>query len=97
MIRKEGKETAITVIRSGKNSTMRHMQRTQYVCAKWLTHIFSRFYDVLFLRHCPSPDMCGDLMTKPVTNASNYDAVKDLIFIDGVKELAVPDWNKLHE
>lgn len=41
--------------------------------------------------------MCGDLMTKPVTNASNYDAVKDLIFIDGVKELAVPDWNKLHE
>ena len=69
MILNEDNETAITVIRSGKNSTMRHMQRTQDVCAKWLTNIFSRFYDVLFLRHCPSPDMCADLITKPVTNS----------------------------
>ena len=34
-------ETAIPVVRSGKNQNMRHMQRTHDVCTKWLTNVLA--------------------------------------------------------
>ena len=41
--------------------------------------------------------MCADLMIKPVTIARNYVAMKDLVFLEGKKELPVPDWTQLRD
>ena len=61
----EDNETTITVIRTGKDQTMRHVQRTHDVCAKWITNVMSIMSDRLFLRHCPTDEMCADILTKP--------------------------------
>ena len=70
VIFEEDNESAIKVITSGRNPTMRHMGRTHRVCLAWLHETFANgHYD---LRRCSSDRMAADIFTKHFTNAAKW-------------------------
>jgi RNA:NAD 2'-phosphotransferase (TPT1/KptA family) len=74
---KEDNEAAIRVMSTGKNPTMRHMQRTHGLDLAWLCERFSR--KEFTLEYCPTRSMCADIFTKGFTERSKWIAARKLI------------------
>ena len=91
----EDNQTAITVVRTGKNQTMRHMQRTHDVCTKWLTNILATLSDRIHLNYCDTKEMCADILTKPFDSAIKFAAAKLLVMCEGFKGERILDWESM--
>ena len=57
----EDNESTIAVINSGKNPTMRHLQRTHDVSVKWLSDTFKSYKPRLSLINCDTKDQSADI------------------------------------
>ena len=66
----EDNQTAISVLRSGKNPTMRHLNRTHKISVSWLTERVKSDPQIR-MEYCDSNDMAADIFTKEF-----YDKVK---------------------
>ena len=60
----EDNESTIAVINSGRNPTMRHLQRTHDVSVKWLSDTFRFLKPRLSLINCDTVDQSADIFTK---------------------------------
>ena len=91
----EDNETTITVIRTGKNQTMRHVQRTHDVCSKWITNVMSIMSDRLCLRHCPTHEMCADILTKPFESPIKFKTSRQIVMHDDFRGVRTLDWAQM--
>ena len=66
----EDNSTMITVMRTGKNPTMRHLGRTHKVSVKWLHERFSESW--VNLKHIISKLQAADIFTKPFTDSLEW-------------------------
>ena len=74
---KEDNETAIRVMGTGKNPTMRHMQRTHGLCLARLHEQFSR--GEFILDKCPTRQMSADIFTKAILERLKWIHARKLI------------------
>jgi len=74
---KEDNEAAIKVMSSGRNPTMRHMQRTHGLDLAWLCERFDKGdYN---LTYCPTRSMSADIFTKGFTDKNKWIHARKLI------------------
>ena len=66
----DDKQSMIAVARTGKNPTMRHLERTHGVSVAWLHEMFKR--DEYALVHELSSKMAADICTKASLEACVY-------------------------
>ena len=64
----EDNESTIRVCKTGKNPTMRHLNRTHGVDVKWLYIVFGM--PNIQIGHCKTEHMAADVFTKAITNVS---------------------------
>ena len=76
-ILKEDNEAAIKVMNSGKNPTMRHMQRTHGLDLAWLTEQFQK--GDYRIEYSPTRSMFADVFTKAFTDRLKWILAKKLI------------------
>ena len=67
----EDNESAITVLSSGKNPTMRHMSRTQRISIAWIHERYISGDYVLI--NCHTDEMAADILTKSFSNKFKWD------------------------
>ena len=73
----EDNETCARICKSGKNETMRHLQRTHNISIAWLHGQFQRKeFDVI---NEPTDGMCADIFTKGFTDKSKWTHAINLI------------------
>ena len=83
----EDNESTIAIIRSGKNPTMRHIQRTHDVSVKWLSDQFKILKHRLKLINCDTNEQSADIFTKAFDNKDKWTKVCQLIGFGGFKPL----------
>lgn len=71
----EDNQAVIQIIRSGRNTTMRHFERTHRVPVAWLNEIYSR-NRFLRLIYAKSDRMIADLFTKQFTDIAKFSLLK---------------------
>jgi hypothetical protein len=70
LVFEEDNETAIHIMKTGKNPNMRYMTRTQGICCNWLKE---RFDDPqITLQKCDTHDMAADIFTTCFTDAMKW-------------------------
>jgi len=73
----EDNQAMIRVIETGRNPTMRHLQRTHRVSVAWLHETFQS--EFLSLRYSLTSRMCADIFTKAFTDVRQWGGVCALI------------------
>eukprot|EP00972_Heterocapsa_arctica_P108033 15911046-Heterocapsa_arctica.AAC.1 len=68
------------VLKSGKNPTMRHLNRTHRVNLAWLSQVFMKC-DQVHIAYCNANEQAADLLTKGFTNPQPWERVRSLIGI----------------
>ena len=63
----EDNTATMQVLKSGKNPTMRHLNRTHRVNFAWLSEVF-RKCDQVHIAYCNTNEQAADLLTKGFTN-----------------------------
>ena len=81
----EDNHAMIRVAETGRNPTTRYLAGTHRVSVAWLRETFSQ--QNISLMHEVSSRMCADIYTKAFTEATQWQAVCDLISIVGPKRL----------
>ena len=59
----------ISVVRSGKNPTMRHLERSHGVAVTWMHDMFER--DYMYLAYEVTDRMAADIYTKAFSDSEN--------------------------
>eukprot|EP00972_Heterocapsa_arctica_P098037 14463897-Heterocapsa_arctica.AAC.1 len=73
------------VLKSGKNPTRRHLNRTHRVNFAWLSEVF-RKCDQAHIACCNINEQAADLLTKGFTNPLVWERVRSLIGIIPLKD-----------
>ena len=61
----EDNAACMQIIKTGRNPTLRHVNRTQKVDISWLHDVFTdKCKDQLVMMYCQSKDMKADIFTK---------------------------------
>jgi hypothetical protein len=84
---REDNEAAIKIFKSGKNPTMRHMQRTHGICLSWLCEQFNK--GEFDLSYCPTAEMSADIFTKAFIDALKWMHARKLISHFSMSELGI--------
>ena len=76
----EDNQATIQILKTAKNPTLRHLNRTHRVNISWLCEVF-RDLDEVELVYCKTDDQAADILTKAFTNPIKWKAALDLIGI----------------
>ena len=76
----EDNQTALHVMKTGKNPNMRHLSRTHKVCTNWLHEVFDQDPTVKLI-YSDSLEMCADIFTKEFYEKDKWIRATDLISI----------------
>ena len=80
MIFQEDNQATIHILKTQKDPTLRHLNRTHRVNASWLCEVFKNFKEVE-LTYCKTDAVAADIFTKAFTNFIKWQAALDLIGI----------------
>ena len=83
----EDNESTISIIESGKNHTMRHIQRTHDVSVKWLSETFKKLKKRLRLVNCDTNEQSADIFKKAFDDTEKLLKVCKLIGLGGFRPL----------
>ncbi len=81
----EDNTATMQVLKSGKNPTMRHLNRTHRVNFAWLSEVF-RKCDQVHIAYCNTNEQAADLLTKGFTNPLLWERVRSLIGVTPLKD-----------
>ena len=76
----EDNQATIQILKTQKNPTLRHLNRTHRVNISWLCEVFRNLKEVE-LTYCKTDAMAADIFTKAFTNPIKWQAALDLIGI----------------
>ena len=76
----EDNQATIQILKTQKNPTLRHLNRTHRVNASWLCEVFRNLNEVE-PKYCKTDEMAADIFTKAFTNPIKWNAALDLIGI----------------
>ena len=82
----EDNTAAIAVVKTGKNPTMRHLDRTHGVCEAWLREHLATRPEEVNLVYCESAKMAADILTKGFTDQVKWQHATSLVGLVGHKE-----------
>ena len=75
----EDNQAVLQIIRTGKNMTMRHCERTHRVPVAWLHELYTANQDTYFKLHfAKSEQMVADLFTKAFTDVNKFTLLRSL-------------------
>ena len=75
----EDNQAVLQIVRTGKNMTMRHFERTHRVPVAWLHELYDANKDEFFrLHYAKSDEMVADLFTKAFTDICKFEMLKAL-------------------
>ena len=81
----EDNNVAITIVRTGKNQTMRHLTRTHGLCVGWLNErLVAGGFELVYE---PSASMRADIFTKSITNPQKWTNACNLIGLSWVDDV----------
>ena len=81
-------QAMISVIRSGKNPTMRHLERTHGLCIAWMHEVFMP--DTILLVYEITAKMAADIHTKPFKSAEAWKHACSLINVFDSTDISQP-------
>ena len=76
----EDNQATIQILKTQKNPTLRHLNRTHRVNVSWLCEVFRNLKEVELV-YCKTDAMAADIFTKAFTNPIKWNAALDLIGI----------------
>ena len=76
----EDNQATIQILKTQKNPTLRHLNRTHRVNVSWLCEVF-RILDEVELKYCKADEMAADIFTDAFTNHIKWNAALDLLGI----------------
>ena len=80
LVFQEGSQATIQILKTQKNPTLRHLNRTHRVNVSWLCEVFKNLKEVA-LKCCKTDEIAADIFTKAFTNPSKWSAALDIIGI----------------
>ena len=80
LVFQEDSQATIQVLKTQKNPTLRHLNRTHRVNVSWLCEVFGNLKEVE-LKYCKTDEMAADMFTKALTNPLKWNAALKLISI----------------
>ena len=80
LVFQEDNQATIQILKTQKNPTLRHLNRTHRVNVSWLCEVFRNLNEVE-LKYCKTDEMAADIFTKAFTNPIKWNAALDLIGI----------------
>ena len=80
LVFQEDNQATIRILKTQKNPTLRHLNRTHRVSVSWLCEVFKNLNDVE-LKHCKTDEMAAGIFTKAFANPVNWNAALELIGI----------------
>ena len=80
LVFQEDNQATIQILKTQKNPTLRHLNRTHRVNVSWLCEVFRNLNEVEF-KYCKTDEMAADIFTKAFTNPIKWNAALDLIGI----------------
>ena len=80
LVFQEDNQATIQILKTQKNPTLRHLNRTHRVNVSWLCEVFRDLNEV-GLKYCKTGEMAADIFTKAFTNPIKWNAALDLIGI----------------
>ena len=78
LVFQEDNQATIQILKTQRNPTLRHLNRTHRVNVSWLCEVFSNF-DEVGLKYWKTDEMAADIFTKAFTNPIKWNAALDLI------------------
>ncbi len=82
MIVMEDNEAVIKIVRKGRSTKLRHIQRTHRIVLDW-TYDLIKQNDCIWLRYIGTKDQVADLMTKGFLNSTLWSHLCQLIGVVG--------------
>ena len=76
----EDNQATIQILTTGKNPTLRHLNRTHRVNIAWLHEVFTKLPEVK-LEYCETDKQAADILTKAFTNPHKWEAALGMIGI----------------
>ena len=76
----EDNQATIQTLKTQRNPTLRHLNRTHRVNLSWLCEVFRNLKEAE-LKHCKTDEMAADIFTKAFTNPIKWNAALHLIGI----------------
>jgi len=76
----EDNQSVLYIVTTGKNQTMRHMERVHRVSMAWLYEIYDRFENVSW-HYATSKEMVADLYTKQFADVFRFEQLRTAIGI----------------
>ena len=80
LVFQEDNQATIQILKTQKNPTLRHLNRTHRVNVSWLCEVFRNLKEVE-LKYCKTGEMAADIFTKAFTNPIKWNAALELIGI----------------
>ena len=80
LVFQEDNQATIQILKTQKNPTLRHLNRTHRVNVSWLCEVFRNLKEVE-LKYCKTDEMAAGIFTKAFTNPIKWNAALSLICI----------------
>ena len=80
LVFQEDNQATIQTLKTQRNPTLRHLNRTHRVNVSWLCEVFRNLKGVE-LKYCKTDEMAADIFTKAFTNPMKWNAALNLIGI----------------